>query len=185
MQPSRVLLVDDEPSIRVVLGAVLQNSGFEVTTAEDGFAALREIRRTAPQLIVTDLRMPNMSGFELLAVVREQFPAIPAIAISGEFVGERVRGILADVFFQKGSYSPSELVTAARHLIANGPGERAAHGDIWASLKGSSAMVTCAKCFKSFPLEPCDSEEASPHTTCIFCGAELEYRLLAVTRAAK
>lgn len=53
-------------------------------TAGDGFAALPE-RRSLPDVIITDLSMPNVSGFELLSVVRRRFRQIPEIAISGEY----------------------------------------------------------------------------------------------------
>ena len=54
-------------------------------SAEDGFSALEEIRRLTPDVLLSDLNMPHMSGFELLSVVRRRFPAIYAIAMSGAF----------------------------------------------------------------------------------------------------
>jgi CheY-like chemotaxis protein len=190
MKKRQVLLVDDEPSIRTVLSAILQASGYDVTTAEDGFAALRAIRASIPDLIISDMRMPNMNGFELLAVVREKFPAIPVIAISGEFVGEQVEGVLADVFLQKGTYSPLELLQRIGSLLDLPASERkripSHNSSVWASTGDSPAMVTCSECLKSFPMDPCEISPGreSDKTVCIFCGAQLQYRLIAITRPA-
>ena len=83
----RILVVDDEPLIRQTSAMVLASNGYEVRTAGDGFEALIELRQALPDLIISDLSMPNMSGFELLSVVRRRFPEIPVIAITGKFDG--------------------------------------------------------------------------------------------------
>ena len=85
----RILVVDDDPNVRTTSVAVLRNKGYEVRAAEDGFAALAELRRSVPDVIISDLGMPNMSGFELLSIVRRRFPHVPVIAISGKFEGCR------------------------------------------------------------------------------------------------
>ncbi len=84
----RILFVDDDSSLRETSALILKSFGYEVRTAEDGFHALVELRSLLPDVIISDLRMPNMSGFELLSIVRKRFPHIPVIAISGEFVGK-------------------------------------------------------------------------------------------------
>lgn len=71
----RVLVVDDEPTVLQVSRLVFSEHGYEVRTAADGFEALVELRRSMPDVIISDLRMPNMSGFELLSVVRRRFPS--------------------------------------------------------------------------------------------------------------
>jgi len=58
-----LIIVDDEPSIRESLSHVLTEIGYRVRSAEDGFSALREMRHQVPDLLLTDLNMPNMSGF--------------------------------------------------------------------------------------------------------------------------
>ncbi len=110
---------------RVILqtmSAILEGKGFAVRVAEDGFAGLKTLRAMPPDIIISDLRMPNMSGFEFLAVVRRRFPHIPVIAISGEYVMEGMPpGLLIDVFFQKRGYTPAELFGAMRRLISESP----------------------------------------------------------------
>jgi CheY-like chemotaxis protein len=89
---------------------MLAHTGYQVRTACDGVSALREIETGVPDLIVSDLNMPRMSGFELLSVLRAQFPAIPLIAMSGAFSGSQVpNGVIAEAFYEKGT-DPSRLM---------------------------------------------------------------------------
>ena len=68
-----LLVVDDEPSIRMLMSHIFSQLGHRVRTAEDGFSALLEIRQEVPDVILSDLNMPGMSGFELLSIVRCRF----------------------------------------------------------------------------------------------------------------
>jgi CheY-like chemotaxis protein len=99
-----LLIVDDEPLIRTSLSHILMEIGYHVRSAADGFSALQEIEQEVPRILISDLNMPGMSGFELLSVVRSLFPGIQTIAMSGAFSGDEVpRGVAADAFYQKGS----------------------------------------------------------------------------------
>jgi CheY-like chemotaxis protein len=101
---TRLLIVDDEPSIRMSLSSVLAEIGYSGRTAEDGMSALTELRREVPEILISDLNMPGMSGFELLSMVRLRFPTMKTIAMSGMFNGSEVpSGLAADGFYQKGS----------------------------------------------------------------------------------
>jgi CheY-like chemotaxis protein len=98
----RLLIVDDEPLARGLLQNSLSRQGFEVRIAKDGFAALAQMHGALPDLIVSDLKMPNMSGFEFLSIARRRFPQIPTIAVSGEFHPPvEPLGVLADAFLAK------------------------------------------------------------------------------------
>ena len=100
----RLLIVDDDPSIRLSMAAVLHEIGFCVRSADNGFSALAEIGREAPDIVISDLNMPRMSGFEFLRVVRRHFLSIHLIAMSGAFSGDEVpSGVTADAFYPKGS----------------------------------------------------------------------------------
>ena len=118
----RVLVVEDDPLVLETTAAVVRSFGFSVRTAEDGFVALQILREVLPDIILADLRMPGMSGFELLSIVRRRFPHIPTIAISGEYVLTNMPlGLLVDHFFQKGGYTPEQLLAKMKELIAVSP----------------------------------------------------------------
>jgi CheY-like chemotaxis protein len=111
-----VLVVDDKESIRTSMSLVLESLGYSVRTAEDGHSALREIRQENPDILLSDLSMPGMSGFELLINVRRSFPAIKVIASSGSFSGNEIPSeVLADAFYPKGT-GVSTLLHVLRSL---------------------------------------------------------------------
>ena len=78
----RILIVDDEPSIRRVLRAQLNRDGYDVTAAENGAEAITLLEREPFELVVTDLKMPGVGGMELLAYCATNFPGLPVILIT-------------------------------------------------------------------------------------------------------
>jgi len=74
----RILIVDDDPSLRHLGKQMLERQGYEDLCAEDGFEGLAALKQSLPDIIISDLRMPNMNGFEFLSVVRRRFPMIPS-----------------------------------------------------------------------------------------------------------
>lgn len=80
---ARILLVDDEPSVRTLFGEVLALDHHEVTTADDGAAALATLTHGTFDLIVTDIVMPGKEGIELIREMRQSMPDLPIIAMSG------------------------------------------------------------------------------------------------------
>lgn len=115
----RLMVVDDEPAIREVMADVLASEGYDVLTAEDGLDALTRLVDPLPDVIISDLRMPRMSGLELLAAVREQFPHVPVIVISGEFGGHAPpHEIPADACLPKGGYTIAQLCAKITQLIS-------------------------------------------------------------------
>ncbi len=80
-EKKRILVVDDEPQITRVLRTALTGSGYEVRTANDGLAGLRSAREWQPDLVVTDISMPNMNGIELCRQLRSE-SSLPIIVLS-------------------------------------------------------------------------------------------------------
>ncbi len=84
MTGERILYVDDEPQIRKLLSTYLTRQGYEVVTANDGYEGLKAVRASAPALVITDVMMPNMNGFEMTRRLRadHRTARIPVLMLS-------------------------------------------------------------------------------------------------------
>jgi PAS domain S-box-containing protein len=80
---TKLLVVDDEEGIREVLEITLTDAGYEVLTAENGFSGLDMVKTHNPDIVLTDIRMPGMDGMALLKAVKQSFPDIEVIMITG------------------------------------------------------------------------------------------------------
>jgi len=78
-----ILIIDDEPNIIQSLGGILADEGFTVITADCGLKALDIVKETIPDLIILDIWMPDIDGIETLARIRELYPTLPVVMISG------------------------------------------------------------------------------------------------------
>jgi DNA-binding NtrC family response regulator len=83
MSPPRILLVDDEERFRVTLGKMLAAQELEVTSLASGEAALEELNRRAYDVVLLDIRMPEMDGIETLAAIKQGHPEIEVIILTG------------------------------------------------------------------------------------------------------
>ena len=116
-----LLVVEDDAALRVSLSHIFAAFGHGVRCAADGFSALSELRVDVPDIILSDLNMPGMSGFEFLSVVRRRFPSIKVIAMSSAFAIDSIPpGVAADAFYQKGSNLGHLLRDCGRHDDAGG-----------------------------------------------------------------
>ncbi len=79
---TKILVVDDEPGLRDMLSDALSIAGYETVTAVDGYAAYRLLKDTKVDLIITDVNMPNMDGYEFLERIRSQGNETPAIVLT-------------------------------------------------------------------------------------------------------
>lgn len=89
---ARILVVDDDIQVLGLIKLVLSSSGYEVASASDGREVLRLVAESPPDLVITDLHMPETDGFVILREMRRLEPRIPLIAISG---GGRYSDLLA------------------------------------------------------------------------------------------
>lgn len=78
-----ILIIDDEEGIRTVLGDVLQDEGFSILRATDGPEGLRILKTELIDLVFLDVWMPGMGGLDVLRMIKEEFPEVPVIMISG------------------------------------------------------------------------------------------------------
>lgn len=80
---SRILVIDDDPQVRVVLRRMLEYSGYEVAEAADGAQGMQEFRANPADLVITDILMPEQEGIETIIALRREHKGLPVIAISG------------------------------------------------------------------------------------------------------
>lgn len=91
MERRCVLVVDDDPGVRDVIRSMLESSGFSVLLAENGKEAMRMLKTERADLILTDLVMPEQEGIETIKALRQEYPDIKVIAMSGAFGGDYLR----------------------------------------------------------------------------------------------
>jgi two-component system chemotaxis response regulator CheY len=115
------LVVDDEADLRFVLRRCFDRAGYAVSEAGDGAAALRSVREVRPDLVVTDLVMPVMTGFELIQRLRADpvTAGIPIIVVSSNWAVESG----ADAAVAK-PFEAKAVLALAEELIANGGDKR-------------------------------------------------------------
>jgi DNA-binding response OmpR family regulator len=123
----RVLVVDDTADIAVLVTRVLEEADFAVVTAPSGRAALAALRQDRPDALVLDVHMPELSGWEVLAEVRDDADLhdLPVVMCTVRASGEdRQRAIRlgADLYVTK-PFALSDLVEAVRRAVAPGRGE--------------------------------------------------------------
>ncbi len=80
---ANILIVDDEVDIRIMLKKMLERENHDVSLAENGKVAVKLIEETQPDILITDLIMPEKEGIETILEVRKKYPDIKIIAISG------------------------------------------------------------------------------------------------------
>jgi CheY-like chemotaxis protein len=183
----KLLIVDDDVLILMLLSQIFTDSGYSVRSAEDGFSALAVIRNEIPDIILSDLNMPGMSGFEFLSVVRRRFPATRASAMSGALSGDGVPpGVVADAFYEKGTNVSSLL--QIMHDMADmecsffrHPGALA---PIWIPKNGHDpsgeeyVTVTCPECLRAFPQVLGKDILLINETDCVHCSSLVHYAIV-------
>jgi len=115
-----VLVADDDPDTHLFLRTLLEKHGLQVISASDGFDALLMIERHRPDLVLTDMLMPNMNGLQLISRIKTSYPQIPVIAISG-YSGSLLDAIagLPDILLQKPLTNEVILKAVAAVLPSN------------------------------------------------------------------
>lgn len=120
----RLLLVDDDVALAAMLREFLELQGFVVATVEDGASALKHIRASPPDLVVLDVMLPGLSGFEVLECIRAQddLPVVMLTARGAE--SDRITGLLAgaDDYLPK-PFNPLELAARIQAVLKRSRGE--------------------------------------------------------------
>ena len=117
-----VLVIDDDADARKLARLVLENEGFSVIEAENGYLGLMRVAERIPSVILLDLLMPNMNGHEFLSELElnERWDNIPVIALTAMELDENERGSLENrvsTIIQKGAYSIDHVLSAVRDIL--------------------------------------------------------------------
>jgi CheY-like chemotaxis protein len=173
--------VDDDPLIRKLISGCLVAAGYVVRVGVDGLDAIGKLRTGPLDLIISDLKMPRMSGVELLNVVRKRFPQIPVIAISAVAPDEMPEGVAADAYCHKSGFGFEQLLRTMSELTRNPPSRTAPpHIDnkpvqaIWD--KGGNYTIGCEDCLRVFSVPRAHhTGRGEERTICVHCGKFVQF----------
>ncbi len=120
---ARILVIDDDHAVRLTLQLILERAGHEVICAADGDLGLRAVASAVPQLIITDIIMPNKQGVEMIMAIRADDATTPIIAMSGggrvgnDDLLEMALRVGADEVLAK-PFEREEMVAATHRLLS-------------------------------------------------------------------
>lgn len=181
---SSILIVEDDESVRTSFAEVFNYLGHRTRCAAEGLAALIQIRQEVPDILLSDLNMPTMSGFELLSVIHRRFPGIYVIAMSGMFTdSEFPSGVTADAFYRKGG-GVADLVNMVETRPLPQREHRQVPEPIWIQRNGHDASgeefvtIVCPDCFRTFPQAVNGRANAILDISCAFCAAWILYGIV-------
>jgi DNA-binding response OmpR family regulator len=119
----KILVIDDDVMVRNTISKVLRHSGFEVIVAEDGVRGLASFRRDRPDLVITDIIMPEKEGIEIIIEMRREHPETKIIAVSGggrignaDFLGMATSLGAAAVIAKP--FLPEDLISQVKSCLA-------------------------------------------------------------------
>jgi CheY-like chemotaxis protein len=178
----RILVVDDESSIRETTRSILESQGYEVLTAADGLDGILALSKSLPDVIITDLHMPRMSGFEFLTIVRQRFPHIATVAMSGECVlGQHIAVIKADAFWQKGQPTQNLLKEITRVVGASPARPESAKAEATSLLlhrdSAGYLIITCPRCLRPSTIEAISLNGGVHETVCSSCHTPVKFEI--------
>lgn len=182
-----ILIVDDELPIRTALCEIFKLRGHKVRMAQDGFSALGAMREALPDVLVSDLNMPGMSGFELLSVVRRRLPTMFVVATSGAYDGYAVpEGIAADAFHPKATRIQRlvELVETVERSSVWTATRSSASAPIWIPVSSDTvsgedcAMISCPQCLRAMPQMVGKAKRGVYVTHCAGCRITVQYAIV-------
>jgi YesN/AraC family two-component response regulator len=116
-----ILVVDDEEMMRELLEDVLQMEGYSVETAADGQAALARVKELRPLLVISDIKMPRMNGFELLKSVKERYPQMRVIMMTGysdDFTVKDALRLNADEYIIK-PFNTQDITSVVKSVLGD------------------------------------------------------------------
>ena len=118
MSNTSILIIDDEPLVGEVLRDFLKDEGYDVHLSADGKEALGVFKEVRPELVITDLNMPGISGFQVAAEVKRMKPSVPVVLLTGwdvDFTTVELQGRGIDALIKK-PFAITDILQTIEHL---------------------------------------------------------------------
>ncbi|MCL2094548.1 response regulator [Candidatus Saccharibacteria bacterium] len=127
MDQKKVLIVEDDAALGEIYDVRLKNEGYQVTLAHDGEEALQKVTQIKPDLVLSDVMMPKISGFDVLDVIRstpetKDTKVIMMTALSGSEHQDRGQKLGVDLYMVKSQVGIEDIVNAVNQLLGGGTG---------------------------------------------------------------
>ena len=121
MSKGRILVVDDEDIVRTSCSRTLSPEGYEVSLAKNGFEGLKMASEERFDLVLTDLKMPDMDGIEVLRIIKEKWPETAVIIVTGyQTVDTAVKAIKLGAYdYIEKPFTPDALIAAVKEALSN------------------------------------------------------------------
>jgi len=121
MSTAKILVVDDEDIVRTSCSRTLSPEGYDVRLAKNGAEGLKMASEERFDLVLTDLKMPDMDGIEVLRIIKEQWPETAVIIVTGyQTVDTAVKAIKLGAYdYIEKPFTPDALITAVREALTN------------------------------------------------------------------
>ena len=121
MSKGRILVVDDEDIVRTSCSRTLSPEGYELRLAKNGVEGLKMASEERFDLVLTDLKMPDMDGIEVLRIIKEKWPETAVIIVTGyQTVDTAVKAIKLGAYdYIEKPFTPDSLISAVAEAMAN------------------------------------------------------------------
>jgi CheY-like chemotaxis protein len=179
----RVLIVDDDPGIRDITSMVLQVNNYDVAAVENGIEAVAILKHKRPHVMISDIRMPYMDGYELLRLARRFYPGMGTIVVSALERGEAPGKELADAVFAKGDYRVPDLLDCVSDLASRYPvresSVKSPVSQSWISMDDRRTVwAACNECLSCFSLPLSQLTYSGKHRGyCPSCGQGMRFMM--------
>jgi CheY-like chemotaxis protein len=114
-----ILIVDDDAAIRAAISEILESEGYRVSTAADGAAALRQIEETSPALVLLDMRMPGMNGWDVAAALHQRGSTVPILVMTAAQDARRWAEQVGAHGYLAKPFDLDDLLTAVARLLSS------------------------------------------------------------------
>jgi len=116
-----ILVVDDSPDVRLILSLILDEAGYDIETADDGDDALAKLETVRPDVLLVDIMMPGLDGFDLVLAIRDMpgWRDVPIVAMSAKFTLMNPRRQAFQAYVPK-PFSPDRLLRTLADVVQQG-----------------------------------------------------------------